>query len=156
MKMYITKKKIPILFDKRDLHIVKRNPWYIAKDRRNFYVYYREYKSKLNTRLHTVIMNPSKGMVVDHINGNGLDNRRKNLRVCFNSENVCNRKRNKNNSTGYKGVVFDKRYTHRLKPFATRVGNKEYGRFKTKEEAALKYNEIAKVLFKGFARLNII
>lgn len=56
------------------------------------------------------IMGLLKGdsMQVDHISGDTLDNRRSNLRICTNSENAMNRSLQKNNTTGFKGVVFIK------------------------------------------------
>ena len=59
--------------------------------------------------LHRFIMGTPKGMVTDHINGNTLDNRRKNLRVCTKSENNRNRAGDRNTSSKYKGVSFHKR-----------------------------------------------
>lgn len=59
--------------------------------------------------MHRVLCEPEKGFVVDHINGNGLDNRRTNLRVVPLSVNRLSAKVSKNNTTGFKGVVFEKR-----------------------------------------------
>jgi hypothetical protein len=55
---------------------------------------YRKHHGK-TLRMHQFIMNPPKGMVVDHIDGNGLDNRRCNLRICTRAQNAWNRTRHK-------------------------------------------------------------
>ena len=57
-----------------------------------------------NTRLHRLIANPSKGLVVDHINGNTLDNRKAILRVCTTRQNLLNRRTNRNSPCGFRGV----------------------------------------------------
>src|SRR5690349_9172361 len=57
--------------------------------------------------LHRFIMNAPEGMEVDHINGDGLDNRRVNLRLVTKTENLRSRKTFKSNKTGYKGVVYN-------------------------------------------------
>jgi len=58
--------------------------------------------------LHRVLLDAPDGTVVDHINGDGLDNRRLNLRFCTHAQNMVNRKLNINNSSGFKGVVWHK------------------------------------------------
>lgn len=59
-------------------------------------------------RMHRQIMGAEVGTLVDHKNGNGLDNRRGNLRTATNSENLCNRGPQVNNTSGFKGVTFSK------------------------------------------------
>ena len=54
--------------------------------------------------MHKFIMNAPKGMCVDHINHNGLDNRRENLRICSYSQNAQNKRRRVDSRSGYKGV----------------------------------------------------
>lgn len=58
---------------------------------------------------HAILGYPLYGKQVDHINGNSLDNRRSNLRIVSACQNQWNRGLNKNNTSGYKGVCFDKR-----------------------------------------------
>lgn len=62
-------------------------------------------KSKLLMH-HLIIGKPPKGYDVDHINGNGFDNRRDNLRIVTHSQNLLNSKLQTNNKSGHKGVHF--------------------------------------------------
>lgn len=95
-----------------------------------------------------VIMNPPKGMVVDHINGNALDNRRKNLRICTPIQNRFNRR--KMPWKRYKGIY----YSPGIKRWQAEINNKYIGCYKTAKEAAMAYNEKAKVLHGEYANLN--
>lgn len=102
--------------------------------------------------MHNAIMKPSKGQLVDHINGNGLDNRRCNLRVCSPMQNAWNR-RGKSPSRGF---FFDKkRKRYRA---SIMVAGKSYslGSYKCPEDAALAYNKKAIELHGAFASLNVI
>jgi len=60
------------------------------------------------TYLHRFIMNSPKGKVIDHINGDKLDNRKQNLRIYTIKQNIINSKISKNNTSGYTGVSFRK------------------------------------------------
>ena len=86
---------------------------------------------------------PGPNYLVDHINGNSLDNRIENLRLATDKENSKNRKKGSNNTTGFKGV-----YEKKDGSFDARIyANKEYkylGSFKTKELAANAYKEASK------------
>ena len=56
-------------------------------------------------RMHRMIMNAKNQTIkVDHINGDTLDNRIENLRLCTNAENIRNQKKHSNNTTGYPGI----------------------------------------------------
>jgi len=102
--------------------------------------------------MHREIMSPPQELVVDHINGDGLDNRKENLRVCTHAENIRNQKLNRLNTTGYKGVCVNReKWISRIK-----VNGKllYLGRYNTPEEAAQVYDEAARKYFGKFASLN--
>jgi hypothetical protein len=80
------------------------------------------------TRLHRLIMNCPEGLVVDHLNGNKLDCRKSNMRICSQAENSKNRH-------GIKGYCYDKS----KKKWIVRYRNKFWGRYETEEEAQRAY-----------------
>ena len=94
--------------------------------------------------------------MVDHKNGNGLDNRRKNLRICTMSENMMNRGKTKVHSGKFKGV-YDCGDS-KTNPYTAKIqkDGKVYhlGHYKTPEEAAKTYDAKAKELHGEFGRLN--
>jgi hypothetical protein len=109
-------------------------------------------KKRKMVLMHRIITNTPDGMECDHINGNSLDNRRENLRICTHMENIRNRPLSKNNTTGYKGVVSRRgRYMVTIRLDYKRI---YLGDFDTAEEAACAYDEAAKRYYGVFAKLN--
>ena len=107
-------------------------------------------------RMHRVIMGLEYGdkRVVDHVDGNQLDNRKNNLRICNRSNNGMNRGKNRNNKSGLKGVSWDR---FRVKWVAQLMVNGKHvfvGRFYTKEEAYDAYCEAARRINGEFARFD--
>lgn len=90
--------------------------------------------------MHRVIMNPPVGMEVDHINRNKLDNRRSNLRICTHAENLANRIKPRNNTSGYKGVVWNKSRSKWLAQITVKKRHIYLGQFDDIEEANEAYN----------------
>lgn len=90
------------IFDLADLEEVSKNTWLVYTTTNG-----KDYVrcSFLKTHIHQFLLNPPKGYVVDHINGNTLDNRRCNLRICSHTQNMQNQKLRSNNTTGVKGVT---------------------------------------------------
>ena len=114
------------------------------------------YRGKV-ARLHRVVMNAPRGMCVDHINGDTLDNRRSNLRICTRGENNTNRGMRKTNTSGKKGV-------HRIKgnlknPWRTQINAQgkriHVGVFATLEEASAAYDQAALKYHGQFAQTNL-
>lgn len=103
--------------------------------------------------MHRLILNRPDGFI-DHINGNKLDNRKENLRICTPKQNSANMGLSKNNKTGYKGVYWNKekkKYDAQIKI----NGKSTYiGRFENPEEAAKAYDDRAKKEFGEFAHVN--
>ena len=106
--------------------------------------------------MHREVLNVPSHLDCDHINGNRLDNRKINLRVCTHAQNTKNRKLSRNNRSGFKGV----HWRERDKKWSASIGIEKrrmyLGYFETREEAATSYNNAAKVLHGEFANLNKI
>ena len=150
-----------VLIDDEDFDLIKNFTWHIQFDKGNFY-------ARCNTivdgkrkspKLHRMIMNVSNVQYphVDHKNGNGLDNRKSNLRLATIAENSRNVGCNSRTKTGYKGVsLYTKNHMAGWYAVRLRCNKKNYfgGYFKDPIEAAKKYDELAKVHHGEFAYLN--
>ena len=106
--------------------------------------------------MNRIKMNVERWTQIDHINGNGLDNRKCNLRFANANQNQHNRKTNKNNKSGYKGVCWHKRHNKWISRIS--INNKliHLGLFNDKLDAANTYNNAAIKYYGEFANLNII
>ena len=98
-----------VLVDYKDKEIIESGRWYINNIG---YVVMDKYKDNIRKRelLHRVIMDAKQNEMIDHINGNKLDNRRSNLRFCNKSTNAINSKVHKTNTSGVRGVYWDKQF----------------------------------------------
>jgi hypothetical protein len=100
-------------------------------------------------------MNTPEGMFVDHINHNGLDNRKANLRFATRAENNRNvRCLKKNKSSRYRGVYHDKKYKKWRAHISVNNKKRHLGYFKDEKEAARAYDNAARKYYKEFAILN--
>lgn len=152
--------KIPLgrglfaLIDAEDYPKVKDYSWHIACQKKPYPA--RSIKKNGSNALefmHRVILNPPDGMFVDHIDGDRLDNRKCNLRICTDTQNRWNKKMNVGSST-FKGVH---KNGGRWRATISANGIKyQLGSFGTEIEAAIAYNMKAKELHGEFAKLNTI
>lgn len=119
--------------------------------KRNFV---KENGKKTTIYLHRVILGAEKGQIVDHKNGNPLDNRKTNIRICSQSENLFNKRIQSNNKSGYKGVAWNKE--KKKWQAQARFCGKRYsiGYFQTKEEAAKAYNNTIIKISSEFSKPN--
>jgi hypothetical protein len=149
MDTITTKKGEKIIVDKIHKDKLSKFSWYVSKTG------YAVNDSKPRKYMHRLLMDfPKQG--VDHINGNKLDNRLCNLRVCNQSENTANSTKRKTNQSGFKGVSWNKRY-EKWEAYLTKDYKHVFlGYHDTKEKAAMAYNFGAKIHFGNFAKLNVI
>lgn len=96
-------------------------------------------------------MDDPEGMVIDHINHNGLDNRKCNLRICTNQENICNCEIPKNNKSGCKGVYWAKDKQKWTVQVTINHKTKYIGRYENLEDAIKARQEASKKYYGDFA-----
>lgn len=129
---------INVLLDDEDYERIEKDfknlKWTITKNRNKFYV--QKTVNDKHIYLHRYIMNCPKDKYVDHINHNTLDNRKQNLRITNNADNLRNGEIRVNNKTGVKGVYFDNKRNKYVANIKVNYKGIFLGRFDTLEEAA--------------------
>lgn len=108
-------------------------------------------------RMHRLVLGcEDTKLHIDHINGNKLDNRVSNLRICSCSQNLANRGPQRNNTSGYKGVIYDKSRNKWRAEIRVQSKRMYLGRYETVEEAAVAYNVASEKYFGEFGYQNPI
>lgn len=145
-------KLIPLLnnkyfkVDNEDFDKLKDINWSL---RHGKYPYFKNYGG-----VHRYIMNPPDDMVVDHINGDTLDNRRSNLRICTQQQNSFNAKPSSTITSSLKGVHWSSIKRGWISQIFYNGKQYNLGKYATEEEAGRAYDVKAKELFGEFAWLN--
>lgn len=154
-------KQIPLnqnkvaLVDDEDYERISKYNWHAFSNKYTFYVSRHTWigGKRTTVKLHREVLRLSdKSVQVDHINRDGLDNRKENLRICTTGQNRANSRMQKNNKSGYRGVY------KKGNRWAAYVSNKpkryHVGTFGTPEQAARAYDKVAKKHYGEFAQLN--
>ena len=148
-----------VLVDDCDANLVTKTKWHYRAMCRKWYVTRPsgQGKYKRAAYLHRLITGAGAGQIVDHINGNSLDNRRENLRIVDSVQNARNRaKTSLKTSSQFKGVCFDSR--HKSRPWRASIrtdeGRKHLGQFATEFEAAKAYDVASRRFHGEFGRTN--
>lgn len=138
------------LVDDADYETVARRRWCVtsAPGKLPYAISYIDGK---NTLMHRFLMNAPKGQIMDHINRNGLDNRRENLRFCTYRENNVN-KSTRNNVSGFRGV--ECLLWNMVPKFRVRVDSKHVATVSDAVTGAYIYDCIARIRHGRFARTN--
>lgn len=145
MKEIKTKHGYIILVDDEDFEELSKYKWSIDKD---------GYAYRFGGKMHRLIIRPPANMEIDHINGNRIDNRKSNLRVCTHAQNQCNKSTIGINTSGFKGVAWREdchKWRAKIKFCGTPIN---IGHFDNPIDAAIAYDKKALELFGEFAKLN--
>jgi len=145
IKMGGKKENVFCILDDEDYEKYKKFNWWLSCG------YPARYRKNGTIYMHREIMNTPKGMETDHINGDRLDNRKENLRICTTSENQCNRKKI-NGENRHRGI------TLRRNKWVVRIcrNHKSFwlGSFEREIDAIKCWNAKAKELSGDFVILN--
>jgi hypothetical protein len=149
------------LIDEIDaIEVITERWWFAMPARRKGFFYAMrgatpEEEGRRWIQMHRVIMNAPHGLFVDHISGNGLDNRRCNLRLATNSQNVANQRKGSRGHPRYKGITQrpSGKWSAQISTGHGR-GAKFLGSFDTPEEAAEVYDMEAVATYGQFALTN--
>lgn len=146
---------LTILVDEEDLPLLNSLKFRPERNHNTYYASAFNPATGKRISLHRLIMKPPPDMQVDHINGNGLDNRRQNLRLATHSLNLANQRiQTRPKSSQFKGVTLQHgRWVSRIK-----IDRHQFylGSFGIEEEAASAYNKAAVAAWGEFVRLNPI
>jgi hypothetical protein len=166
MRYGYTFRQIPLtqgqfaIVDVEDYEKLAEFKWFAAKGGRTLYAE-RMAKSEdgkrkqHNVKMHRQILNVPEGQFVDHINHNGLDNRKANLRIVTMEQNCWNKRKQSNNcSSKYKGVTWLKGYGKWQSRIIHKGERIFIGYFDDEQSAAKAYDDKARKLFGEYATLN--
>lgn len=140
------------LVDAPDAPVVAEHPWCLMATDGQRYAFTKI--GRRSTVMHRLILDPPRGVYVDHINRDGLDNRRANLRLATASQNAANTRMRCTNTSGYRGIAFTKGAWQVVIGRRASGAPGYVGRYPTAEEAARAYDDVARVYFGEFATLN--
>jgi len=156
-KIPLTKNKFALV-DPEDYLRLAKYKWHASQSRTTWYA--RRYARcprtgrQITVKMHRAILNLPDSLFVDHINGNGLDNRKANLRPATRSQNACNIPKYKPSRSKYKGITWHKA----RRKWAARIRKERIsyslGYFNSQTAAAKAYDKAAKTLHKQFANCN--
>lgn len=152
-------KRIPLtrgkfaIVDDADHEWLSQYQWCALRNKHHWYaITSQPGNNKKKIYMHRLILNAPKGLLVDHKNRDGLDNRRANIRLCTNSENMQNQGPRQRPNKTYKGISPK---GNRWAATISLDGNRTYlGSFPTEADAARAYDRAASNAFGDFARLN--
>lgn len=105
-------------------------------------------------RLHRAILQAPEGLEVDHVNGNTLDNRKENLRLCTRQQNMCNQRVSKANTSGRKGVSWRKDLASWAAYITVHGKRVHLGFFLDRDDAAKAYDVASRKLHGEFGLQN--
>ena len=145
------------MVDDEDYALFGGYKWYATLSDDGRYYAKRRISAKHQIYLHREIMQAPSCVEIDHIDGNGLNNQKSNLRLCIRMQNAMNTiKRKQSAQSKYKGVCWHKggkKWISKINPNGRTI---YLGLFKNEIDAAIAYNKAAMKHFGEYARLNSV
>lgn len=131
------------IVDAEDYEFLNQWKWYAERAENTFYAVrdIRVDGKKKNVRMHRLVDNTPAGLFTDHIDGNGLNNTKKNLRPVTHQENMINNKRWKQNKSGHRGVSWHKTEKMWYAQITVNSKNIYIGRFHEISDAVAAYEK---------------
>ena len=137
------------IFDDENYELFLKHKWHV-----NRCGYLTANIGRFSLLFHREVLKAKNGQYVDHVNWDKLDNRKINLRICDNSQNLANRGPQKNNKSGYKGVSWSKLRKKWVAHISINGKRTNLGGFSDIVEAAKMYDNNAVRTFGEFAKTN--
>lgn len=146
-----------ILFDDCDFDLLSCHQWRIAIEKRTSYniAYAMTTIENTTIRMHNLILPlENSELVIDHKDCNGLNNQRSNLQRITQAQNTQKKRIGNSNTSGYKGVSYDKKRAKYYAYIQVNGKSMNLGRYEEVEQAAKAYNRAVHQYFGEFANLN--
>lgn len=141
------------VIDAKDVSLVSSYSWYAEEKKTTVYAKtsYRDGEKYKSIFMHRLLLRPDDGKFCDHIDHDGLNNRRSNLRVCTIRENLANSRLRATSSSGYKGVYWEKDRGKWRAQIGFNGKKIKLGRYDTPEEAHKAYVKASQELYGEFS-----
>lgn len=142
------------IVDEADLERLRPYRWHGEQWRSDGSWYAATYHRHGRITMHRLLLDARPGEIIDHINGNGLDNRRSNLRLCSHDQNMHNVHQPSRSKHGYFGVKFDARCGKWIAGIKANNRTRYLGAYDSPEQAAAAYDGASRALFGPNSTLN--
>ncbi|WP_212958645.1 HNH endonuclease [Paenibacillus albilobatus] len=156
-EIFLSQGKIAVV-DDEDFDKLIKFKWHYAKGYARHSCWVPGLNTSTSIWMHHVVLGicPDRKKVIDHINGNPLDNRKINLRIVTHQQNIFNKSPHRKSTSKYKGVYWYKARSKWCSKIMLDGRYRHIGYFESEREAALAYNKAAKELFGDCAKLNVV
>jgi hypothetical protein len=143
------------IIDAADAHIVDKYNWTASEQPRSVYAYRQDCSGpkRITIPMHRLIMGKPCEFQIDHIDGDGLNNRRCNLRLATKAQNAHNSRVRSDNKSGYKGVSWNKKAGKWVAQIQINTKTKYLGLFTTPEDAYAAYCKASAKFHGDFGRV---
>jgi len=152
MQIKLFNSPLLVQVDDADYPALSLHSWLLTRKRDKHYAITRIHGRYVY--LHRMVMGAPILRLVDHIDGDGLNNRRSNLRICTRSQNMGNSRQHCDASGKFKGVYYERNSGRYVAQICCRRRRTKLGRFATPLDAARAYDTAARAAFGDFAKTN--